>query len=164
MAGNTIHVQGNYVDVHDNKVVNINMSGKDNNFVSVSDNSVTDNSVNVVSTDMHFGMDPCNTAHWTDVYSRLVSEGLIKAGEVTRENFLWLMCGKGTKPVERICWHGTKRQLAYMVRRYLNSRWDVATKSFNDKNDNALPQSLMTSKPPCPDSAKIIDQIFNKRD
>ena len=164
MAGNTIHVQGNYVDVHDNEVVNINMSGKDNNFVSVSDNSVTDNSVNVVSTGLHFGLDAGDTAHWVDVHSRMVSEGLIKPGEVTSANLCWLMCGRGTQPTGRIRWYGTTRQLAYMVRRYLGSKWDVAQESFNDKNDNALSPTLQNSKPPSDDSAKKIDFVFRKKD
>ncbi len=112
----------------------------------------------------HFGLDKSRKAHWVDVYSRLVAARKIHADEVTSANFTYLMCGEGTPAIGPIRWHGSTRELAYMVRRYLNSRWEVALSSFNDKSNNPLPKTLKNTKPPSDNSAQKMDYIFRTRD
>lgn len=154
MAGNTINMYGgSYVDVHDNEVVNLNI---DKATVKVGDN---DNGERALA---HFGLDKSMMAHWADVYRRLTAAGLIKAGEVSKTNFNWLMCGEGTAPLEPIRWYGSTRVLADMVRRYLNSRWEIAMVCFKDKKGNELPKTFKNTSAPNADSAKIIDQIFQR--
>lgn len=115
-------------------------------------------------THLHFGLDAMQRAHWADVYSRMVSAGKLRAGEVSSMNFTYLLCGAGTAPLGPIRWYGTTRELAYMVRRHLNSRWDVALAWFKDRKDSPLPKSFRNAKPPCGDSAAKIDHLFRKRD
>lgn len=113
---------------------------------------------------LHFGLDSLQRAHWADVYSRLVTAGKLRADEVTSMNFIYLLCGVGTPCASPIRWYGTTRELAYMVRRHLGSRWDVALAAFNDKNNNPLPQSFKNTKPPAAQTAAKIDLIFRKKD
>lgn len=112
----------------------------------------------------YFGLDKSQKAHWVDVYSRLVAAKKIHADEVTSANFTFLMCGEGTPAIGPIHWYGTTRELAYMVRRHLNSRWEVALISFKDKNNKALPKTLKNTKAPCDNSAQKMDYIFRKKD
>lgn len=113
---------------------------------------------------LHFGLDATRRAHWADVYSRLVAEKKIHADEVTSMNFTYLMCGEGTPAIGPIRWYGSTRELAYMVRRHLNSRWEVALVSFKDKNDNPLPKTLKNTKAPSDQNMKKIDHIFRTKD
>ena len=108
----------------------------------------------------HFALDPHQRARWADVYSRLVVEKKIKPCEVSSANFTYLLCGEGTPAAAPIRWYGTTRELAYMVRRYLNSRWDVALVAFNDKKGRELPKTFRNTNAPNADSMKTIDQIF----
>lgn len=112
----------------------------------------------------HFGLDPQQRTHWADVYSRLVRAGKLCPDEVTSAHFSYLMCGEGTPAPGPIRWHGSTRELAYMVRQHLGSRWSVALAAFNDKNDRPLPPSFQNSKPPAAPSAAKIDLIFRSRD
>lgn len=112
----------------------------------------------------HFGLDTSKRAHWADVYSRLVAARKLHADEVSSANFTYLLCGAGTAPLAPVRWYGTTRELAYMVRRHLNSRWDAALASFNDKNDSPLPKTLKNTKSPSDKSAQKIDCIFRTRD
>lgn len=112
----------------------------------------------------HFGLDAASRAHWADVYSRLLTAGKLRANEVSSSNFTYLLCGAGTAPLGPIRWYGTTRELAYMVRRHLNSRWDVALDWFKDRKDNPLPKSFKNTKPPCDESAAKIDYLFRKKD
>ena len=82
----------------------------------------------------HCGLDPHQRVHWADVYSRLVAAGLLHYDEVTSANFTFLLCGIGTPAPGPIHWHGTTRGLAYMVRNYLQSRWDVALVGRRDRH------------------------------
>lgn len=113
---------------------------------------------------LHFGLDATRRAHWADVYSRLVAEKKIKADEVTSMNFTYLMCGEGTPAIGPIRWYGTTRELAYVVRSHLNSRWDVALISFKDKNNRPLPKTFKNTKAPSDNSAQKMDYIFRKKD
>ena len=112
----------------------------------------------------HFGLDSHQRAHWADVYSRLVAAGLLHSDEVTSANFTFLLCGIGTPAPGPIRWHGTTRGLAYMVRNYLQSRWEVALYAFNDKNGRPLPPTLKNTKAPSPQTARTIDRCFRPRD
>lgn len=167
---------GSYVDVHDNEVVNVALSERGANlFATPSQSNVTESNLNIdkavvkmaddedgKSTIAHFGLDKNMMAHWGDAYSRLAAAGLIKAREVSKTNFTWLMCGEGTAPLEPIRWYGSTRVLADMVRRYLNSRWEIAMVCFKDKKGNELPKSFKNTSAPNANSAKIIDQIFQR--
>ena len=113
---------------------------------------------------LHFGLDARRRAHWVDVYSRLVAAGKLRPDEVSGTNFTHLLCGEGTPATGPIRWHGTTRELAYMVRQHLGSRWSVALAAFNDKNDRPLPRSFKNIKPPAAPSAAKIDLIFRSRD
>lgn len=112
----------------------------------------------------HFGLDATKRAYWADVYSRLVAEKKIKACEVSSANFTYLMCGVGTAPIATIRWYGSTRELAYVVRRYLNSRWEVALVVFKDKKDNKLPKTLKNTKAPSDQNMRKIDHIFRTKD
>ncbi len=112
----------------------------------------------------HCGLDSYQRAHWADVYSRLVAAGLLHSDEVTSANFTFLLCGIGTPASGPIHWHGTTRGLAYMVRNYLQSRWEVALCAFSDKNDRPLPPTLKNTKAPSPKTARTIDRCFRPRD
>ena len=112
----------------------------------------------------HCGLDSHQRAHWADVYSRLVAAGLLHYDEVTSTNFTFLLCGIGTPASGPIHWHGTTRGLAYMVRNYLQSRWEVALCAFNDKNDSPLPPTLKNTKAPNTKTARTIDRCFRPRD
>ena len=112
----------------------------------------------------HCGLDSYQRAHWADVYSRLVAAGLLHSDEVTSANFTFLLCGIGTPASAPIHWHGTTRGLAYMVRNYLQSRWEVALCAFNDKNNRPLPPTLKNTKAPSPQTARTIDRCFRPRD
>lgn len=116
------------------------------------------------SNHLHFGLDAQLRAHWADVYSRLVTAGKLHSNELSSTNFTYLLCGVGTPPLGPIHWYGTTRELAYMVRRHLNSRWDVAPVWFKDHKDNPLPKSFPNTKPPCDKSAAKLDLIFRKKD
>ncbi len=113
---------------------------------------------------LHFGLDATQRAHWADVYSRMVSAGKLRAGEVSSMNFTYLLCGAGTAPLGPIRWCGTTRELAYMVRRHLNSRWEVALVAFKDKNNNTLPKTFKNTKAPSDQNMKKIDYLFCKKD
>ncbi len=163
------------MEIHGNNVVNVGFPGSKIDVYSQQSENVisTDNSpveaeirqaVEVNGSIAHFGLSPQLRAHWVDVYSRMVTAGIIKSKEVTSVNFVWLMCGEGTAPAHPIKWHGSTRELAYMVRRYLDSRWDVAQYSFKDKNDNQLPKTLKNTKAPNDESIKKIDRIFSIKD
>lgn len=145
---------GSYVDVHDNENVTLN--------IEKATVSVGGDDEDGKSTIAHFGLDKNMMAHWGDAYSRLAAAGLIKAREVSKTNFTWLMCGEGTAPLEPIRWYGSTRVLADMVRRYLNSRWEIAMVCFKDKKGNELPKSFKNTSAPNANSAKIIDQIFQR--
>ena len=112
----------------------------------------------------HCGLDSYQRAHWADVYSRLVAAGLLHSDEVTSANFTFLLCGIGTPASGPIHWHGTTRGLAYMVRNWLNSRWEVALCAFNDKNGRPLPPTLKNTKAPNAKTARTIDRCFRPRD
>lgn len=112
----------------------------------------------------HFGLDPQQRAHWADVYSRLVRAGKLCPDEVTSANFTFLMCGEGTPAIGPIRWYGTTRELAYMVRRHLNSNWEVALVAFKDKNNNTLPKTFKNTKAPSDQNMKKIDYLFRKKD
>lgn len=146
---------GSYVDVHDNEVVNLNI---DKATVKVGDN---DNGERALA---HFGLDKSMMAHWADVYSRLVRAGKLRSDQVTSANFTYLMCGEGTPALGPIRWYGSTRELAYMVRRHLNSKWEVALASFKDKNDNPLPKTLKNTKAPSVQNMEKIDRIFRTKD
>ncbi len=118
----------------------------------------------LLSPAVHFGLDARQRAHWADVYSRMVMAGKLHTNEVSSMNFTYLLCGAGTAPLGPIRWCGTTRELAYMVRRHLGSRWEVALAVFNDKNNRPLPQSIKNTKPPCDKSAQKIDYFFRKKD
>ena len=109
----------------------------------------------------HCGLDSRQRAHWADVYSRLVAAGLLHSDEVTSANFTFLLCGIGTPASGPIHWHGTTRGLAYMVRNWLNSRWEVALYAFNDKNGRPLPP---TPRRQNAKTARTIDHCFRPRD
>ena len=48
MAGNTINVQGNYIDIHDNEVVNVALSERGENlFATPSQSNVTESNLNI---------------------------------------------------------------------------------------------------------------------
>lgn len=113
---------------------------------------------------LHFGLDATQRAHWADVYSRLLAERKLHADEVTSANFTYLMCGAGTAPLGPIRWYGTTRELAHMIRTQLNSRWEVALATFNDKKGSALPKTLKNTKAPSAQNMKKIDLIFRKKD
>ncbi len=115
-------------------------------------------------THLHFGLDPQLRAHWADAYSRLVVEKKLRADEVSSANFTYIMCGAGTPPLAPIRWYGPTRELAYMVRTPLNSRWEVALATFKDKNDNPLPKTLKNTKTPSDQNMRKIDLIFRKKD
>lgn len=112
----------------------------------------------------HFGLDAASRAHWADVYSRLLAAGKLHSDEVSSTNFTYLMCGAGTAPLGPIRWYGTTRELAYMIRTQLNSRWEVALATFNDKKGSALPKTLKNTKAPSTQNMKKIDLIFRKKD
>ncbi len=112
----------------------------------------------------HFGMDKNRKAHWVDVYSRLVAAKKLHADEVTSANFTFLMCGEGTPAIGPIRWYGTTRELAYMVRRHLNSNREVALVAFKDKNNNTLPKTFKNTKAPSDQNMKKIDYLFRKKD
>lgn len=112
----------------------------------------------------HFGLDKNRKAHWVDVYSRLVAAKKLHADEVTSANFTFLMCGEGTPAIGPIRWYGTTRELAYMVRRHLNSNWEAALVAFKDKNNNTLPKTFKNTKAPSDQNMKKIDCIFRKKD
>lgn len=112
----------------------------------------------------HCGLAPHQRAHWADVYSSLVAAGLLHSDEVTSANFTFLLCGIGTPASVPIHWHGTTRGLAYMVRNYLQSRWEVALCAFIDKNNRPLPPTLKNTKAPSPQTARTIDRCFHQRD
>jgi hypothetical protein len=156
MAGNKVYVRGNYVDVHDNGVVNLNI---DKATVSVDESKGQKEELS--GGGLHFGLDAKQLAHWADVYSHLVTAGMIKKSEVSSENFTWLLCGEGTAPLKPIRWYKSTRALAYMVRVYLNSKWEVAITYFKDKNDSKLPESFKNSSAPSQKSREKIDQIFH---
>ena len=113
---------------------------------------------------LHFGLDPQLRAHWADVYGRLLAARKLRADEVSSMNFTYLMCGAGTAPLGPVRWYGTTRELAYMVRTQLNSKWEVAFTAFNDKNNNPLPKTLKNTKAPSAENMKKIDLIFRKKD
>lgn len=117
-----------------------------------------------LSSHLHFGLDPQLRAHWADVYSRLVRAGKLRSDQVTSANFTYLMCGEGTPALGPIRWYGSTRELAYMVRRHLNSKWEVALASFKDKNDNPLPKTLKNTKAPSVQNMEKIDRIFRTKD
>ena len=112
----------------------------------------------------HFGLDKNRKAHWVDVYSRLVAAKKIRADEVTSAHFSYLMCGEGTPAPGPIRWHGSTRELAYLVRRHLNSNWEVALVAFKDKNNNTLPKTFKNTKAPSDQNMKKIDYLFRKKD
>lgn len=112
----------------------------------------------------HFGLDKNRKAHWVDVYSRLVAAKKLHADEVTSANFSYLMCGEGTPAPGSIRWHGSTRELAYLVRRHLNSNWEVALVAFKDKNNNTLPKTFKNTKAPSDQNMKKIDYLFRKKD
>ncbi len=176
MSKNIIHMYGSvsYVDVHDNDVVSINVGKSMVNVVEC--NEVNAEAVESEGTEAvvckvaegreamaHFGLEKGRLAHWVDVYSRLTSAGMIRAGETSKANFTWIMCGEGTAPREPIRWHGTTRELAYIIRRYLNSRWEVASRCFKDKKGSALPKNLKSTSAPSGNSAQKMDSIFLAR-
>lgn len=113
---------------------------------------------------IHFGLDPQQRAHWADVYSRLVRAGKLCPDEVTSAHFSYLMCGEGTPAPGPIRWHGSTRELAYLVRRHLNSNWEVALVAFKDKNNNTLPKTFKNTKAPSDQNMKKIDYLFRKKD
>ena len=113
---------------------------------------------------LHFNLDPHQRAHWADVYSRLVATGKLRSCEVSCTNFTYLLCGAGTPPLNPIRWYGSTRELAYMIRTQLNSRWEVALAVFKDKNNNPLPKTLKNTKAPSEQNMKKIDLIFRKKD
>ena len=113
---------------------------------------------------LHFNLDPHQRAHWVDVYSRLVVAGKLRSSEVSCTNFTYLLCGVGTPPLNPIRWYGSTRELAYMIRTQLNSRWEVALAVFKDKNNNPLPKTLKNTKAPSEQNMKKIDLIFRKKD
>ena len=94
----------------------------------------------------HCGLDPHQRAHWADVYSRLVAAGLLHSDEVTSANFTFLLCGIGTPASGPIHWHGTTRGLAYMVRNWLNSRWEVALAAFCKEYPEAIALTIRRSR------------------
>ncbi len=112
----------------------------------------------------HFGLDATQRAHWADVYSRLVRAGKLCPDEVTSAHFSYLLCGEGTAPIGPVRWHGSTRELAYMVRTHLNSRWEVALAMFKDKKGSELPKTLKNTKAPSDQNMKNIDYLFRKKD
>ena len=112
----------------------------------------------------HFGLDPQQRAHWADVYSRLVRAGKLCPDEVTSAHFSYLMCGEGMPAPGPIRWHSSTRELAYLVRRHLNSNWEVALVAFKDKNNNTLPKTFKNTKAPSDQNMKKIDYLFRKKD
>lgn len=112
---------------------------------------------------LHFNLDAHQRAHWADVYSRLVSAGKLRSCEVSCTNFTYQLCGVGTPSLAPVRWYGTTRELAYMVRRHLNSKWEVALIAFKDKKGNELPRTLKNTNAPNANSAKIIDMIFQTK-
>ena len=112
----------------------------------------------------HFGLDKNRKAHWVDVYSRLVAAKKIHADEVTSTNFTYLLCGEGTAPIGPVRWYGTTRELAYMVRTYLCSRWEVALAMIKDKKGSELPKTFKNTKAPSVQNMKKIDYLFRKKD
>ncbi len=113
---------------------------------------------------LHFGLDATQRGHWADVYSRLVRAGKLCPDEVSSTNFTYLLCGEGTAPIGPVRWYGTTRELAYMVRTYLCSRWEVALAMIKDKKGSELPKTLKNTKAPSDQNMKKIDYLFRKKD
>ena len=113
---------------------------------------------------LHFGLDATQRAHWADVYSRLVAAKKLRADEVTSAHFTYLLCGEGTPAIGHVRWYGSTRELAYMVRTHLNSRWEVALATFKDKKGSELPKTLKNTKAPSVQNMKKIDYLFRKKD
>lgn len=92
--------------------------------------------------------------HWEHVYARLLQEQWLRSDEVTRNNWVYVCCGKGVAPDGRVIWHGTTAVLAYIVREVFRD-WYTANQVFRlDKGP--LPESFSSTKKP---SKKAIERI-----
>lgn len=113
-----------------------------------------------------FGLSSKKQAHWGAVYTRLVGKGWLKKSEVTKLEFVYIMCAVGDKRFKQIKWHGATNALADIVRRKLQvdgvDRWEIAPLVFLDKNGKPLPPSFETTKSPCQNTQKVIDGIFDE--
>lgn len=113
-----------------------------------------------------FGLSSKKQAHWGTVYTRLVGKGWLKKSEVTKLEFVYIMCAVGDKRFKQIKWHGATNALADIVRRKLQvdgvDRWEIAPLVFLDKNGKPLPPSFETTKSPCQNTQKVIDGIFDE--
>lgn len=113
-----------------------------------------------------FGLSSNKQAHWGTVYTRLVGKKCLKKSEVTKLEFVYIMCAVGSQRFKQIQWHGATNALADIVRRKLQvdgvDRWEIAPMVFLNKNGKPLPSSFETTKSPCQNTQKIIDGIFDE--
>lgn len=111
-----------------------------------------------------FGFATDTQAHWADVYSRLTKAKWIKREEVSQLEFIYIMCGVGSKRFLPIQWHGPTNALAYIVRWKLQNaiveRWEVSKMIFLNNNNKPLPKSFENSNPPGEKTKKKINDIF----
>lgn len=104
----------------------------------------------------HFRMDDgeADQRHWEHVYARLLDEQWLKSDEVTRNNWVYVCCGKGIAPEGPIVWHGTTAALAYIVRVVFKD-WYTAKQVFRLDEGRSFQSFSSTKKP----SEKAIARI-----
>lgn len=113
-----------------------------------------------------FGLSSKQQAHWGTVYNSLVRKEWLIKSEVTKLEFVYIMCAVGNQRFKQIQWHGATNALADIVRRKLQvagvDRWKIAPMVFLDKNGKLLPTSFENTNSPSQKTQKIIDGIFDE--
>ena len=110
----------------------------------------------------HFGLSAEEQRHWADTYRRLVGEQLLDNGDTTLTEWKYVCCGCCEAPRHPVEWQGSASALAYMVRRHLGGKWEIAHRVFVLKGHQALPVNLKTTHNPSQKMQNKIDAAFAK--